>query len=261
MGIDKFYTQRDVATECINLVPDLNSYDLIIEPSAGSGSFSSQLNCIAYDIEPEDENIIQQDWFTVEKFNLEHVLVIGNPPFGSRSSLAKNFIKHARKIGAETIAFILPDTFSKLSNQSKTLFPDDWRLIVEHKLSNSTFITEDKKNYFVPCSFYVWTKRPGELNLRKRKEIPTDDFVFLKRGDLTADFSINGNSGKIKEINQITNSKAEHYIKAKNKSVSELKNIFNELDYQKVSSVNGGNFWIGQQEILKAYKDYLSTHY
>jgi len=97
--------------------------------------------------------------------------------------------------------------------------------------------------------------------LRKRKEIPTDDFVFLKRGDLTADFSINGNSGKIKEINQITNSKAEHYIKAKNKSVSELKNIFNELDYQKVSSVNGGNFWIGQQEILKAYKDYLSTHY
>jgi hypothetical protein len=52
----------------------------------------------------------------------------------------------------------LPDTFSKLSNQSKTLFPENWRLIVEQKLNNSTFTKEDGSNYFVPCSFYVWTK-------------------------------------------------------------------------------------------------------
>ena len=77
--------------------------------------------------------------------------------------------------------------------------------------------------------------------------------MFVSRGDVTADFSINGNSGKIKEIKDITNPKAEHYIKAKNKTVEELKNIFSNLDYTKLSSVNGGNFWIGQQEILKAY--------
>ena len=41
MSIDKFYTQIKIAKECIDLVPELNSYDLIIEPSAGSGSFSS----------------------------------------------------------------------------------------------------------------------------------------------------------------------------------------------------------------------------
>ena len=257
MGIDKFYTQKDVATECINLVPDLNTYDLIIEPSAGDGSFSSQLNCIAYDIEPEAENIIQQDWLTVTKPQAAHLLVIGNPPFGSRSTLAKNFIKHAVKLGAETIAFILPDTFSKLSNQSKTLFPDNWRLIVEHKLSNSNFIIEQNKQYFVPCSFYVWTKRPGKLNLRKTKETPVDDFIFLSRDDKNADFSINGNSGRVKEISEITNPKAEHYIKAKNKTIQELKEIFSKLNYNKIASVNGGNYWIGQQEILKAYKDYL----
>lgn len=260
MGIDKFYTQKEVATECIGLIPDLESYDLIIEPSAGNGSFSTQLNCLAYDIEPEGEDIISQDWFTVEKFNQQHILVVGNPPFGSRSTLAKNFIKHAQKIGAETIAFILPDTFSKLSNQSKTLFPEEWRLIVEHKLSNSTFITENQQDYFVPCTFYVWTKRQGELNLRQIKETPTNDFVFLTRGDPTADFSINGNSGKVKDINEITNPKAEHYIKAKDKTISELREIFANLNYQKASSVNGGNFWIGQQEILKAYKNYISTH-
>ena len=59
MSIDKFYTQIKIAKECIDLVPELDSYDLIIEPSAGSGSFSSQLDCLAYDIEPENNNIIK----------------------------------------------------------------------------------------------------------------------------------------------------------------------------------------------------------
>ena len=253
MSVDKFYTKKEIAKECISLVPDIQSYDLIIEPSAGDGAFSSQLNCIAYDIEPEEENIIQQDWFTTTKFDGQHILIIGNPPFGARSSLAKNFIKHSRAVGAETIAFILPDTFSKLSNQSKTLFPDDWKLIVEYKISDCNFIINGNENYYVPCSFYVWTKRDSDINLRQIKEKINDDFMFVSRGDVTADFSINGNSGKIKEIKDITNPKAEHYIKAKNKTVEELKNIFSNLDYIKLSSVNGGNFWIGQQEILKAY--------
>ena len=30
MSIDKFYTQVEVAKECIDLVPELNTYDLII---------------------------------------------------------------------------------------------------------------------------------------------------------------------------------------------------------------------------------------
>ena len=259
MGIDKFYTSFDTAKQCINLIPNIEDYDLIIEPSAGSGSFSKQLKCIAYDIEPEEQNIIKEDWFNVQPFKgYNHILVVGNPPFGSRSTLAKNFIKHARQIGAETIAFILPDTFSKLSNQSKTLFPENWRLIVEQKLNNSTFTKEDGSNYFVPCSFYVWTKQIGELNLRKVKETPVDDFEFLPRESPEADFTINGNSGKVKDLFEITNSKAEHYIKAKKKSVQELKDIFANLDYKKLSSVNGGNFWIGQQEILAAYKNNIN---
>lgn len=258
MGLDKFYTPYEIATECIQLIPELDTYDLIIEPSAGTGSFSSQIKCLAYDLEPAAENIIQQDWLTVEPFKEKHILVLGNPPFGSRSSLAKQFIKHSRKIGAETIAFILPDTFSKLTNQSKTLFPEDWSLIVEHKLSNCNFKLEDNKDYYVPCSFYIWTKRKSDINLRQIKIPETDDFIFLPRGSLEADFSINGNSGKIKEINEITNSKAEHYIKAKNKSIDELKEIFSKLNYPTLSSVNGGNYWLGQQDILKAYNNFLN---
>jgi hypothetical protein len=180
--------------------------------------------------------------------------VIGNPPFGSRSSLAKAFIRHSQAIGAETIAFVLPDTFSKLSNQSLTLFPKNWKLIVEHKLSNSNFIIQEStKPYYVPCTFYVWTKRDSDINLRQVKIEASDDFEFLSRGSEDADFTINGNSGKVKELYEVTNSKAEHYIKAKKKSAEELKEIFKNLDYTFLSSVNGGNAWIGQQEILKAY--------
>lgn len=75
----------------------------------------------------------------------------------------------------------------------------------------------------------------------------------MPRGDENADFTINGNSGKVKELYEITNSKAEHYIKAKKKSAEELKKIFKSLNYTFLSSVNGNNAWIGQQEILKAY--------
>lgn len=35
MELDKFYTSPEVAKECISLIPDLETYSLIIEPSAG----------------------------------------------------------------------------------------------------------------------------------------------------------------------------------------------------------------------------------
>ena len=35
MELDKFYTSPEVAKECIYLIPDLETYSLIIEPSAG----------------------------------------------------------------------------------------------------------------------------------------------------------------------------------------------------------------------------------
>ena len=81
IDLDKFYTPISIAKKCISQI-NLNEYDTIIEPSAGSGSFSNLLNCIAYDIEPENEKIIKQDFFTISKIEGEHILFIGNPPLG-----------------------------------------------------------------------------------------------------------------------------------------------------------------------------------
>ena len=78
--------------------------------------------------------------------------------------------------------------------------------------------------------------------------------MFLKRGDNSANFCINGNSGKVKSVCDVTNEKAEHYIKTKLP-----RTVFEALDYSFKSSVNGGVSWIGQQEILEAYYNYMES--
>ena len=253
-GLDKFYTKKEIALSCINAIENINEYDCIIEPSAGDGSFSTQIKCFAYDIAPEHKDIIEQDFLsinTIQFNNFNKILVLGNPPFGARSSLAKSFIKKSILLGATTIAFILPDTFSKLTNQS--CFPKNWSLIKVVKLDGTCF-TENGKDYYVPCSFYIWTKEKTEINLREVKLSPPKEFSFLSRGDMNADFSINGNNGKVKSLDEITNPKAEHYIKIANGyNIEDIKNIFQQIKYDFKSSVNGGNAWIGQQDIIKAF--------
>ena len=67
--LDKFYTIPSIVELCINKVNEkykLTNFDLIIEPSAGNGSFLLQLpneNCIGFDISPENDKIIKQDFF------------------------------------------------------------------------------------------------------------------------------------------------------------------------------------------------------
>ena len=73
--LDKFYTKPSVVDLCLSLI-DFDDFDVIIEPSAGNGSFSIKIDkCIALDIEPEHNTIIKQDYLKY------------NPPFGNQSSL------------------------------------------------------------------------------------------------------------------------------------------------------------------------------
>ena len=62
---DQFYTKPSVAK---NLIEKAKTYDWfkssnrIIEPSAGTGAFSSQLECIAFDIDPKHPDINAADF-------------------------------------------------------------------------------------------------------------------------------------------------------------------------------------------------------
>lgn len=62
--LDQFYTPPKEAKRLISLL-NLNLYDTIIEPSAGTGSFSLNIkhpNVIAYDIDPKHKSIKKQDY-------------------------------------------------------------------------------------------------------------------------------------------------------------------------------------------------------
>ena len=105
--LDKFYTNRDVSKKLIELTKSkINNMDdyVIIEPSAGDGSFSDFLfemfgNVIALDIEPDKSNITKLDYFNFKPEKDKKYLVIGNPPFGRVSSLAFKFLDKSMEFG------------------------------------------------------------------------------------------------------------------------------------------------------------------
>ena len=90
--LDQFYTDPQIAktfVEKINEYSNLNQYDLVIEPSAGTGNFLQYLpeGTFACDLEPKADNIVEMDWFDYQSgyeslYNPIRIAVIGNPPFG-----------------------------------------------------------------------------------------------------------------------------------------------------------------------------------
>ena len=163
--IDKFYTQDNIVSLCINTINsnlDINKDDFIIEPSAGNGAFiegikSLSNNFLFIDIEPEDDRIKKQDYLKLDttKLNYKNIHIIGNPPFGRQSSIAKKFIKKSCEF-CNTISFILPKSFKK--DSLKKSFPLNFHLIKQIDLPSNSFVL-NKVKYDVPCVFQTWEKK------------------------------------------------------------------------------------------------------
>ncbi len=233
---DKFYTKPKIAAQLLQEL-DLSSYSLIIEPSAGSGSFSNLIpNCIALDIEPENEKITKQDFFTYIPPQQENILVIGNPPFGEQSSLAIRFFNHAAQF-ANTIAFILPKSFRKVSIQNK-LCLDFW-LIKERELPKNSFLLEEQ-DYDVPCVFQVWERRENKREkIAFPKESPYFSFVNTKE---EADFRIQrvgGNAGKA-FLDKAGALSSNYYLQNTSKyTTEELVYLLNSVKYDTIEDTVG----------------------
>ena len=122
--IDKYYTKNVVVELCLNQVKkyiEINSDDLIVEPSAGNGSFIAGIKSITsnfrfYDLEPDNEEIIKQDYllydYGIIRETFSKIHIIGNPPFGRQSSLTIKFIKKSCEF-CDSVSFILPKSFKK----------------------------------------------------------------------------------------------------------------------------------------------------
>lgn len=174
---------------------------------------------------------------------------------------AKRFIIHCIDLGADVIAFILPNTFNKITMQK--IFPDNWRLISVTRLDKDSFHMPDGIQYGVPTSFMIWTSRNDIMtgvDLREHKYDAPSDWKYTIRNDKSADLCINGNSGKVRFPEEITNPKAEHFIECANRvDIDNVIAVFEKaLDcglYRTESSVNGGNYWICRNELNRVYDE------
>ena len=269
-GLDKFYTIPSCSKKCIDKICqlyDITKWDLIVEPSAGNGSFLTQIpsiNKIGIDIEPEHPSIMKQDFFNYIPDNT-NILVIGNPPFGRVSSLAIKFFNHAAK-WANVIAFIIPRTFRKLSVQNK--LNDMFHLVYDEEIPNKPCCFSPPM--MVKCCFQIWEK--SEVK-RQIIDLPTThkDWEFLKLGpkDIhgqptppsNADFAMRAYGGNIGEIKtedlHTLRPKSWHWFKS-NIDKEILIYRFNQLDYSNSVNTARQNS-MGRAELVALYLDFLNS--
>jgi hypothetical protein len=271
-GLDKFYTLPSYSKNCINKIVekyDISNWDLIVEPSAGNGSFLNQIptnNKIGIDICPEHPDIIKQDFFEYfPPINKTNILVVGNPPFGRVSSLAIKFFNHAAK-WANVIAFIIPRTFRRISVQNK--LNNNFHLVYDEELPNKPCCFSPPM--MVKCCFQIWEKKSTK---RDFVDLPTKhtDWEFLPFGPIDdngqptppvgADFAMRAYGGKIGEI-KTTNlhdlrPKSWHWIKS-NINKTELISIFNKLDYSNSLNTARQNS-MGRGELVNLYTIFVNS--
>tara|TARA_Y100000389_G_scaffold51096_1_gene46821 strand:+ start:725 stop:1660 length:936 start_codon:yes stop_codon:yes gene_type:complete len=189
LKLSKFYTKYNSVKMCIELLKktiNIDNDDLIIEPSAGNGAFISEIKKLNgkklfYDISPEHNEIIKQDYLTLDEQKIldtkpRCIHLIGNPPFGDYSKLARKFIKKSC-LFADTISFILPSAFSKPSFLNGQTFNKYFHL--EKNINLNDCFTVNGEDHKVNCVFQIWIKKNTERE--KIEKIQPDGFKFVSQ--------------------------------------------------------------------------------
>lgn len=261
---DKYYTKNEVVEICVkNLEQNIkiDDNDICIEPSAGNGSFIKNIKSVFknykfYDIEPESEEIVKQDYldFNIEKiiekkYNKIHIL--GNPPFGRQSSLAIKFIKKS-VLYCDSISFILPKSFKKDSLRKH--FPLNFHLIYEYDLPKNSFIV-DNKEYDVPCVFQIWLKK--NINREVLEKLEPNKYKFVKINE-NPDISfrrVGVYAGKIDTNIEDKSIQSHYFIKFdSNIFTEELLKKLNIITYSCKDNTAGPKS-ISKQELIKEFNN------
>jgi len=244
--LDQFFTKKDIVIQCLielEFYYKLEDFDIIIEPSAGQGSFVKMLPAnkrIAIELDNElcEQN---KEYRCMSFFNYicevtdENILVIGNPPFGTQNKLSVDFFNHAAQF-ADVIAFIIPKTWNKQSIHNR--LNENFHLVKSVDLPEDCFYGDKGTN--VKCCFQIW-KFSEEKRIPEKKILSHKDWDFLSyvktNDDLeppkNADFVVlayGSNSGQVSTDLFQWRPKSVHFIKSKiNKK--ELMERLSVLDY------------------------------
>jgi len=261
---DKYYTKLDIVEDCkvqIEKHINIKENDLIIEPSAGDGSFIKIIKELTknhkfYDLIPENKEIIKQDFLLLDIDKIiqpyKKIHIIGNPPFGRQSSLAIQFIKKCCEF-ADTISFILPKSFKKDSNKAK--FDKFFHLIYEKDLPENSF-SVNGDDCDVPCVFQIWKKKKTERIIPDKIEPKNFKFVDKTEHHDISFRRVGVYAGKIEEETNDKSTQSHYFIKfTNNKSVNDNIKLLEKINFDFNNTV--GPKSISKQELIKEFNKYI----
>ncbi len=184
VGLDRFYTQPEVAKECSeNLYAlmcadfaDLDNYHFI-DPGAGSGVFYDLMpdgRRIGIDILPFRSDFIAHDYLTWTPTIGQQYAVMGNPPFGYRAWLALAFVNHSAHF-ANYMGLILPMAFQSAGKGSPKHRVRGAELIHSNMLPSDAFVDQNGNSVKINALWQIW--RRGVNNIPPQQTC--DDWIDL----------------------------------------------------------------------------------
>jgi len=273
MKLDQFYTKTVDAKSCLELLEEhypLDDFDHIVEPSAGTGSFSDLLpkdRLSAVDLNPKKDYIKEQNFFDFEYPNEGRVLTVGNPPFGRRGSIAKKFIQHAYE-RSSVIALVLPAMFCKpaaTNNLPKKLH------LVDESIRITEFVLPDKTTANFNCVFQIWERRdyPRKKVIRPKthddftirhahsSQVPESAIAKLKS---ISNFCVNQIIGKITTLEEV-GSGSQYYIQdhTKDKTVEKVFRKADLSEYAKNATIKGMVSY-SREDLVEIYQNNSEAH-
>lgn len=252
VGKEQFFTQDKTAERLalwVKKQPWFTEVTEVIEPSAGDGVWLDQFdNIIGYDLEPKNPAIIKQDFLHLCLPYDNKRLFVGNPPYGKRAGLAKQFLNKCAELGCSHIAFILPASLGKLSVSRGV--HKNLHLIHQEELLDEKFRREGKLEK-VTSIFQVWEWRQDKRQ-DKVEPVKHKDFSFVEPSD--ADFCLRTHgysSGTIveKDFEQVSKNIAL-FVEEHNDGVLEK---FKRIDWSEVKKFSTAQHSFGKADVVRLY--------
>ena len=262
---EQFFTDRDLASRCVTFADrllGLDSFGLIVEPSAGDGSFFDQLPAdrrLGLDLEPRHSGVASADFLTWAPPTADgRVLTIGNPPFGQRAALAVAFVEAACAF-SDVVAFILPRSFNKYTFQNRV--PAQFHLVGSFDCEE--FHGPDGTRLVVKTVFQVWEKRANErpralsaathphfdMCHRHLSRVSPEELARLRSSYAFTVPQVGANFGP-RDAASVTRG-SHWFIKPHGREVRER---FERLDFAFLDNMNTAHKSLSKRDIVAAYE-------
>ena len=167
VGLDCFYTQPEIALQCVESLYDAMRLDHadpsryeFVDPGAGMGAFYDLLpegRRAGIDILPTRAEFIGQDFLTWQAEPNTRYAVVGNPPFGYRAWLSLVFMNHAAEF-ADYIGCILPMAFQSDGKGSPKHRVIGAELVHSEPLPPRSFTDANGRTVMLNALWQIWRR-------------------------------------------------------------------------------------------------------